>query len=482
MPQLVQKLEPKLSQRPVLTPQLQQAIKLLQYTKLEITQEVAQALEENPALDDAQTTTEEGSQTSESDPREVETGDDAQRSDDDFDYESYFRDLEDSYHPPAGSSEPRSAEDMPTIEQVLSSQDHLADHLTWQLDMSDLSGEDREIGEAIIGNLDERGYLEASLEEIARMGPQQEPWDQRRVERVRRAIQRFDPIGVASLNLRDCLLVQLEMAGLSNSAAMQIVSDNLDLLERQAYDELEKRLSLTHEELDETLEIIRHLDPSPGEKYNPQPTTYISPDVYVIKDGDSYRVLVNDEGLPRLRVSPSYRRLLEGASASDASTRSYVREKIKAAFRLIRSLEERQRTIFKVATSIVKFQRAFLDRGIDQIRPLVLRDVAEDIGMHESTVSRVVNHKYMHTPRGVFEMRFFFHSGLGSNRADAVSSLTVKERIGRMIGDEDPNKPLSDQTIAETLRREGVDIARRTVAKYRKELKIASSTQRKRAR
>jgi RNA polymerase sigma-54 factor len=481
MPQLVQKLEPKLTQRPVLTPQLQHAIKLLQYTKLEIQQEVAQALEENPVLDEAQTTIEEGS-TSEGEVREVETGNDVDRKEEDIDYESYFRDLDDSYHPTSGASEPRSAEDMPTIEQVLRNQDHLADHLTWQLDMSDLPAGERDIGEAIIGNLDERGYLEATLDEIARLAPEGTQWPHEQIESVRRVIQHFDPIGVASIDLRDCLLAQLGMGGLANSPAARIVSENLDLLQQQAYDEIEKRLDLSQQELDEVLDIIRHLDPAPGEKYNPQPTTYISPDVYVIKDGDGYRVLVNDEGLPRLRISPTYRRMLEASAGSDASTRSYVKDKLKAAFRLIRSLDERQRTIIKVAKSIVRFQRAFLDHGIDEIRPLVLRDVADDIEMHESTVSRVVNHKYMHTPRGVFEMRFFFHSGLGASRADAVSSLTVKDRIGRMVAEEDPKKPLSDHAIAEILRREGVDIARRTVAKYRQELKIPSSTQRKRAR
>ncbi len=232
---------------------------------------------------------------------------------------------------------------------------------------------------------------------------------------------------------------------------------------------------------------MRTLDPRPGEKYNPQTTTYITPDVYVIKDEDEYRVLLNEDGLPRLRISPAYRRLLEqandaAAEPQDATTKSFVRDKVKAAFRLIRSLEERQRTIHKVATSIVKFQRPFLDTGIEAIRPLVLRDVAEDIGMHESTVSRVVNNKYMHTPRGLFEMRFFFHSGLASRGGEAISSLTVKDKIRKMVDDENSSKPLSDQAIAEALRVEGLKIARRTVAKYREELRIPSSTQRKRAR
>ena len=308
-------------------------------------------------------------------------------------------------------------------------------------------------------------------------------WTPEEVERVRASIQLFDPIGVASRTLQECLLVQLCAQGMGDSYAATAIRDHLPLVEGRKQAELAAALDADPEDVEDLLEILRNLDPRPGERYNPTPTTYIAPDVYVIKDGDDYRVLLNEEGLPRLRISPTYRRFFdrpENGAAADASAREFVRDKVRAAFRLIRSLEERQRTIFKVATSIVQRQRGFLDQGIDQIRPLVLRDVAEDIGMHESTVSRVVNNKYMHTPRGLFEMRFFFHSGLAAAGGDAVSSLSVKEKIKRMVQEEDPARPLSDQTIAEALRRDGLSIARRTVAKYREELRIAPSTARKR--
>ncbi len=493
MPQLEQKLQTRLVQKLIITPQLQQAIKLLQLSKLDLQEEISQELVENPALEEAGTTTEPATAatpgaTGDAAPvREVKTGDDAVRGEDDFDYASYFRDLEDSYRPTRGVTEFRGADELPTMDQVLRTQDHLSDHLTWQLEMNIVGDRNRAIGEAVIGNLDERGYLEASVAEVLALGPEDEPWTEAELESVRRTIQAFDPVGVGSFDLRECLLVQLEIAGLEESTAASLVRDHLELLERRKYAEIEKALGLSPEELDSVLEVVRTLDPRPGEKYNPQTTTYITPDVYVIKDEDEYRVLLNEDGLPRLRISPAYRRLLEqandaAAEPQDATTKSFVRDKVKAAFRLIRSLEERQRTIHKVATSIVKFQRPFLDTGIEAIRPLVLRDVAEDIGMHESTVSRVVNNKYMHTPRGLFEMRFFFHSGLASRGGEAISSLTVKDKIRKMVDDENSSKPLSDQAIAEALRVEGLKIARRTVAKYREELRIPSSTQRKRAR
>ena len=495
MPQLEQKLQTRLAQKLIITPQLQQAIRLLQLSKLDLQEEISQELVENPALEEAGTTTEmgtaplePGADSASADPgqvKEVTTGAEGDRNDDDFDYASYFRDLEDSYRPTRGVVEHRSADEIPSMEKVLSSHGQLSDHLLWQLEMNLVGVEERQIGEAVIGNLDERGYLEASPEEIAGMAPEGQTWAPEKVEEVRQAIQRFDPVGVASYDLRECLLVQLEVAELEESPAALIVREHMDLLERKRFDELEKTLGIEPAELDAIIDVIRQLDPRPGEKYNPQTTTYIAPDVYIIKDGDDYRVLLNDDGLPRLRISPSYRRLLEQArtgGGTDATTKSFLKEKVKAAFRLIRSLEERQRTIYKVANSIIKFQRAFLDRGIEEIRPLVLRDVAEDIGMHESTVSRVVNNKYMHTPRGLFEMRFFFHSGLASHGGEAISSLTVKDKIKKMIAGENHRKPLSDQAIAEALRLDGLKIARRTVAKYREELRIPSSTQRKRSR
>jgi RNA polymerase sigma-54 factor len=486
MPQLEQKLQAKLVQKLIITPQLQQAIRLLQLNKLDLQNEISQELLENPALEELGSTSEVSTDVLEQkdapsaqDPTAAESG---AAGMEDSEYAAFFRDLDDSYQPTHGTREFR-AEDMPALDQLLRSEHHLADHLMWQLEMSAMSGVQRQIGEAIIGNLDERGYLEASIEELLALAPEQNEWSAELVEQTRALIMRFDPVGVASRTLQECLLVQLEVAELDDLPVATALRDHFPLLESKRHAELALAMSLEPADVEDIFEIIRHLDPRPGERYNPQPTSYITPDVYVIKDGEDYRIALNEEGLPRLRVSPTYRRFFDDGGVgrtADASTKEFVRDKVRAAFRLIRSLEERQRTIYKVANSIVKFQRSFLDHGIEQIRPLVLRDVAEDIGMHESTVSRVVNNKYMHTHRGLFEMRIFFHSGLASSGGDAVSSLTVKDRIKRMIEKEDSSQPLSDQAIAEILKKDGLQIARRTVAKYREELRIPSSTERKR--
>jgi len=295
-------------------------------------------------------------------------------------------------------------------------------------------------------------------------------------------VQGFDPVGVAARDLVECLCIQLEHLGQSGTAAETIVRHHLDKLQNRRYKDLAEILGLDMEDLQAEIEIIRHLDPRPGRKYEADSSRYVVPDVLVVKVGDDYQIVLNEEGLPKLRISPVYRRMLErgNAAATSSEAREYVRGKLRSAFRLIKSLEERQRTIYKVARSIVKLQRDFLDHGIERLTPIVLKDVAEDIGMHESTVSRVVNNKYMHTHRGLYEMRFFFHSGISSAiGGESVSSLTVKERIRKIVGAEDSKRPLSDAAIVKILRAEGLQIARRTIAKYREELRIPASSSRK---
>jgi RNA polymerase sigma-54 factor len=297
-------------------------------------------------------------------------------------------------------------------------------------------------------------------------------------------IQGFDPVGVGARDLVECLCLQLKYRGEDGTPAETIVRSHMDKLQNRRFKELSEVLGLSMEELQAEVVLIRSLDPRPGRKYSVESSPYVVPDVYVVKIDDDYQIILNEEGLPRLRISPVYRRMVSRGAGALAPTdaKEYVRNKLRSAFRLIKSLEERQRTIYKVATSIVRFQREFLDYGIEKLRPLVLKDVADDIGMHESTVSRVVNNKYMHTHRGLFEMRFFFHSGIASMEGGAnVSSLTVKERIRKIIGEEDDHHPYSDSAIVEVLRAEGLQIARRTVAKYREELKIPSSSSRKQA-
>ncbi len=480
---LEQKLNLRMTQRLIMTPSLQQAIKLLQMTKLELQEEITQELTENPLLEEQQ----EG--TTEADKAEGEDGQTAEMaaatdaevpekeperdSFDEIDYESYFQDYMDlSYRPQAPAEEIET----PPLENILSKPQSLSDHLLWQLDMSIVPAGQKEIARAIIGNLDEDGYLRVSLEDIAAMGP----WSLEDVEHALHFVQEFDPPGVGARDLKECLLIQLSFHDMEGTPAETIVKEHMALLQGRRFKDLAQALGCSLEEVMHYVDTIRHLDPKPGKKYNAGSNHYVIPDVYVLKVDKGYTIVLNEEGLPRLRISPFYRRMIDRNNTDvTRETREYVREKFRSAFRLIKSLEERQRTIYKVARSIVKHQQGFLDLGYEHLRPLILKDVADDIGMHESTVSRVVNHKYMHTPRGLFEMKYFFHSGISSTQGEDVSSLTVKERIKKVVGEEDPRRPLSDAAIVQILSDDGLRIARRTVAKYREELRIPSSNERR---
>lgn len=476
---LEQKLNLRLSQKLIMTPSLQQAIRMLQMTKLELQEEVTQELTENPLLEESQDAPAEGeeaqAQTAEStDGDAPSTEDDRERdSFDEIDYESYFQDYMDlSYRPQAPSEEIESR----PLDNILSKPKSLADHLLWQLDMTITTATHKEIARAIIGNLDDGGYLQASMEEIAAMGPYQ-PDD---VELALHLVQEFDPTGVGSRDLRECLLTQLSFHDMEDTPAETIVRDHMNLLQGRKFRELAQALGCSLDEVMHYVDTIRHLDPKPGKKYNQDSNNYVIPDVYIVKIDRGYTILLNEDGLPRLRISPFYRRMIDrGNTEVSRETRDYVREKFRSAFRLIKSLEERQRTIYKVARSIVKHQQGFLDFGYEHLRPLILRDVADDIGMHESTVSRVVNNKYMHTPRGLFEMKFFFHSSISSTHGADISSLAVKERIKKVVAEEDSKHPLSDAAIVQILSEDGLRIARRTVAKYREELRIPSSNERR---
>jgi RNA polymerase sigma-54 factor len=467
-----QKLHTKLVQKLILTPSLQQAIKLLPMSTLELADLLNQEMVENPLLEEVPT-----EELQPAEPQQAEKTEEKAAAEnkewDDADYEYFFGDyLDDGYR----SRTPSEVKELPPIENTLSTSGSLADHLLWQLSVQTDEDIPREIGTAIIGNLDDDGYLVASVEEIAAMGN----WPVAEVERALQHIQTFDPIGVAARDLQECLWLQLRHIGLEGSPAEKIVTEHLRLLQNHQVPEIARKLGMTIEDLKEHIEIIRNLDPKPGSRYNPTQSQYVIPDVYVVKVEDQYVAALNEEGLPQLRISPVYRRLLDksGGESSD-ETRAYVKDKFRSALWLIKSVDQRQKTIHKVATSIINFQREFLDHGIEYLRPLVLRDVANDIGMHESTVSRVVNNKYMHTPQGVFEMKYFFHSGISSSFGESVSSVTIKQRIRKIIENEDPRKPLSDSKIVSILQKEGLMLARRTIAKYREELKIPTSNQRK---
>jgi RNA polymerase sigma-54 factor len=466
-----QKLHTKLVQKLILTPSLQQAIKLLPMSTLELAELLNQEMVENPMLEEVPT---EELQPAEQPAEKPETPATTSKTDawEDADYEYFFGDyLDDGYRPRT----PQEVKELPPIENTLSTAASLADHLRWQLSLQTDDEAVKAIGDAIVGNLDDDGYLVASVEEIAQMGD----WPVVEVERALQHVQTFDPVGVAARDLQECLTLQLRYLGLGGTITERIVTEHLKLLQNHQVPEIARRLGVTVDELKEHIEIIRNLDPKPGSRYNPNQSQYVIPDVYVAKVEDQYVAMLNEEGLPQLRISPVYRRLLEKGGENTDETRAYVKDKFRSALWLIKSVDQRQKTIHKVATSIINFQREFLDFGIEHLRPLVLRDVANDIGMHESTVSRVVNNKYMHTPQGVFEMKFFFHSGISSSYGDSVSSVTIKQRIRKIIENEDPRKPLSDSKIVSILQKEGLMLARRTIAKYREELKIPTSNQRK---
>jgi RNA polymerase sigma-54 factor len=332
-----------------------------------------------------------------------------------------------------------------------------------------------EIGDAIIQNVDADGMLRASLDEISNLGP----YDPEEVAKALQVVQALDPAGVAARDITECLRLQLRNLGLEGSPTDLMVRDHMKQLQSHQYAEIGRQMGLTPEEVSHHLEIIKRLDPKPGLKYSPDRSSYIIPDVFVVKEGDDYKIILNDDGLPKLRISPTYRRMLDVKETGSEETRNYVKEKLRSALWLLKSVDQRQRTIYKVSESIVRHQRGFLDHGIQHLRPLVLRDVATDIGMHESTVSRVVANKYMHTPRGVYELRFFFHSGITSSMGESISSVTIKDKIKKMIESEDQSHPLSDSRIAELLGSDGLPLARRTVAKYREELRIPPSNLRK---
>ena len=474
-----QRLHTKLVQKLILTPSLQQAIKLLPMSTLELSELLNQEMVENPMLEEVPT--EELQPVEASQEKQEEKPPDKEKTDtwDDQDYEYFFGDyLDDGYRPRT----PTEVKELPPIENTLSTAASLSDHLLWQLSMQTDEPLMRDIGEAIVGNLDDDGQLVATVEELAAMGP----WPVEDVERTLALVQTFDPIGVAARDLQECLLLQLRQHGKEGAPAEtivpaeKIITEHMRLLQNHQVPELARKMGMSIDDLKQHIETIRHLDPKPGSRYNPSQSQYVIPDVYIVKAEEQYVVVLNEDGMPQLRISPVYRRLMDKNVAENTDeTRAYVKDKFRSALWLIKSVEQRQKTIHKVATSIIKFQSDFLDHGIEYLRPLVLRDVADDIGMHESTVSRVVTNKYMHTPQGVFEMKYFFHSGIVSSYGEAVSSVTIKQRIRKIIEHEDSQRPLSDSKIVNILQREGLDLARRTIAKYREELKIPTSNQRK---
>lgn len=466
-----------LNQQLIMTPQLQQAIKLLQLSRLELLDTIYQELETNPILEEHTTPETEEDQSGdpepeapkpESGPQEVKL---EEQPKEDLDWESYLSDYNTGW-----AEAPYEDREFPSFESVASSKTNLYSHLLWQLNMSELGDVQKEIGVNIIGNLDEDGYLDISLEEIAQATGH--PLD--RVLEVLQTIQNFDPVGVGARGTEECLLIQARFHGFSGTIVEKIVQSHLRDLEDKRYEQIAKALSVSLAEVISAVAIIRGFEPKPGRLYTDDQTIYISPDVYVFRAGDGYEIVLNEDGLPKLRVNSYYKEMLSSRDNLSEGARAYIQEKLKSAAWLIKSIHQRQRTIYRVTESLVKFQGEFLDKGVTHLRPLVLRDVAEDIQMHESTISRVTTNKYVYTPQGVFELKYFFNSAVSSVEGDAVASESVKEHIRNIVRSENPLKPYSDQEISEILKRLNIDVARRTVAKYRETMGVLPSRRRKR--
>ena len=478
---LEQKLKLQLSQRLVMTPSLQQAIKLLQMTRLELEGVLTQELVENPVLEENEEIAEEEERAREAEasvePAPTEAELDHEKSLADVDIEAYFGDWDDA--PRLRANEDR---ELPPLENNLTREPDLYDHLLWQLHMSDAPAKQREIAELIIGNLTPDGFLAASEEELYALAcADRDDCSAEDVAAALELVRCLDPAGIACADLRHSLLRQLQSRGEVGSLGWQVVDQHWDAFLKRQFPQIAKAMGVPLAELEPVVESIKSLEIRPGRRFNNERTHYVEPDVHVHKVGGEYIIQLNDDGLPRLRISRAYRRMLQDmrASGGEGEAQAYIKDKMRSAVWLIKSLDQRQRTIYKVAESIVRQQREFLDRGLDHLRPMVLRDVADDIGMHESTVSRVVSNKYMHTPRGLFPLKFFFHSGIDREYGEDISSLTVKRRIEQLVQAENPKRPLSDSELMRVLNREGIHIARRTVAKYRDELNIPSSTDRK---
>ena len=495
------RLDLKLSQKLIMTPQLQQAIKLLQLSRLELQQSLTQHILENPLLDEVQSDVEDGeSSVNEGKAEEVaasagqeqnvqDESREEQGSPEEFSasgWEEYFgRDRR------GGDTEYASAQDdLPSYEQTVAKPTSLEEHLLWQLSLSTLTDREKTVGRLIIGNLDDDGYLRISLAEVI-AGTD---FTESEAESVLKDVQTFDPTGVAARDLPECLLLQLRHVGrnpfgslgappgaLKGSVIEAIVVHHLKDLERRQYAKVAKALNVTVEDVFHATKVIGELEPKPGRPFINTQNYVIVPDVFVVKNEGEWVVLLNDDGLPRMRISPYYKQLISSGQSGTPETKAYMDEKMRAAQWVIRSIEQRNRTIVKVVSSIVKFQEEFFEHGVQYLKPLVLKQVAEDIGMHESTISRVTANKYMYCPQGMLELKFFFNAGL--QRADEPSgmhsSVSVRDMIKIMVAEEDAKRPLKDEEIAAKLFTQGVRIARRTVAKYRAELNIASASQRK---
>jgi len=465
-------------QQLVMTLKLRQALKLLTLPTLELREELRTELQTNPLLeeDDEPNETQETSLETPS-PETAETAENAENGDgegsgDEFevDWESYLADASDS------GTVPTPERHTEQYERVNVASVSLSDVVEDQLALKRLGPEDKAVAEYIVGSLDGRGYLTLSNPDIV----EQTGTEPERVERLVALVQQCEPPGVGARDLQECLLIQLRHRGEKGTLAYEIIEGYWDLLKNRRLVEIAKELKVHVGDVQEAVDDIASLNPHPGSELGGDDARYVYPDLVVDRVGEDYVVFLNDRNVPRLRINSAYARVLRERSKGDDQTRDFVKNKLKSAHWIVQTIEQRRRTMIKVMQKIVEKQRGFFDHGVLQLKPLTLQDVATEIGMHESTVSRVTSSKYVQTPRGVFELKFFFSSGLGTADGDDISSKAAKERIARLVDGEDKAKPLSDQKLADTLKAEGIDIARRTVAKYREQIGIAPARLRKR--
>ena len=463
----------KMTQKLVMTPMLQQAIKLLPMARLELAQLIRQEIIENPVLEELleeENENEQENSQKEKEPNEDFNSDNEQSpnsQDQEIDWDSYFQGNIDQ-----GMSV-ESYTERPSIESTYKKEATLADHLMWQLDLSVDSDSDKLIGSCIIGNIQNDGYLCADLQEIAEICNTEE----KNVLRVLKIVQSFEPAGVAARTLKECLMIQARTLSEKKPYVEVLIENYLERLEDRFLPKVASELKVDVEEVLDALKIIRDLCPKPGLLFSSERVDYVVPDLVVVKTEKGYDVVLNDDGVPNLRISPYYHNLLK--TTKEGQTKEYLEDKYRSALWLIKSIDQRRQTIYKVGKSIVKLQKSFLDDGLSYLEPMVLKDVAKDIEMHESTVSRITTNKYIDTPQGVFELKFFFHSGIKSYMGNTMSSIRVKNMIKEIINEEDGSYPLTDDQMVEALMRKNAKIARRTITKYRKELNIPPASKRK---
>lgn len=467
----------KLTQQLIMTPQLQMAIKLLQLSRLELMDAIRQELEENPTLEESQESISRD-QLGQEDQVQPATVDKPQevtideKIPGDIDWSNYI----DEYNSPGRIRFETENRDAPQYEAFISHKESLTDHLLWQLLMADPSPEEERIGSLIIGNLDTDGYLKTSAAELA----EQAGVSEEDIEEVLFLMQSFDPVGVCARDLTECLMLQARHLGLQDTLVGKIISGHINHLENKNYKAICRALKVSLDEVIAAVNVITQMEPKPGRQFSSDEAQYITPDIYVHKTEDGFAIVINDDGLPKLKVNTFYKQAITRDKDVGGNARNYIQDKLRSAAWLIRSIHQRQKTIYKVMESILKYQHDFFDKGIAHLKPMVLRDVAEDIGMHESTISRVTTNKYAYTPQGIFELKYFFNSSIKRVHGEAIASASVQEKIRRLIESEDARRPYSDSKMADLLKAQNIDIARRTVAKYREMMGVLPSSKRKR--